>query len=80
MGERLTYFRAVECQSYDLREELPNVQIQAYIYAGKYDAQCPYKFGVEIAELLPQATFEESNHFPYFEEEEMFNLFVENSQ
>lgn len=83
VGERLTYFRAVECQSYDLRKELPNVQVQAYIYAGKYDAQCPYKFGVEIAELLPQATFttfEESNHFPYFEEEEMFNLFVENSQ
>lgn len=80
VGERLTYFRAVECQRYDLRKELPNVQVQAYIYAGKYDAQCPYKFGVEIAELLPQATFttfEESNHFPYFEEEEEFETFVE---
>lgn len=80
VGERLAYFRTVECQTYDLRDELPNVQVPAYIYAGKYDAQCPHKFGVEIAELLPQATFttfEESNHFPFFEEEEWFQTFVE---
>lgn len=79
VGERLTYFRKVECQTYDLRDELPNVQVPAYIYAGKYDAQCPYKFGVEIAELLPQATFttfDESNHFPFFEEEEKFKTMV----
>lgn len=76
VGERLTYFRKVECQTYDLRDELPNVQVPAYIYAGKYDAQCPYKFGVEIAELLPQATFDESNHFPFFEDEEKFKTMV----
>lgn len=79
VGERLTYFREVECQTYDLRDELPNVQVPAYIYAGKYDAQCPHKFGVEIAALLPNATFktfEESNHSPFFEEEERFKTFV----
>ena len=39
----------------------------------------PYKFGVEIAECLPNATFtsfEYSNHYPFFEEEEQFDKFV----
>ncbi|WP_411838052.1 alpha/beta fold hydrolase [Peribacillus psychrosaccharolyticus] len=34
---------------------------------------------MEIAELLPQATFttfEESNHYPFFEEEEKFKIMV----
>ena len=54
----------------------------SYIYAGKYDAQCPYKFGVEIANLIPKAvltTLEKSNHNPFSEEEEMFHAFVEST-
>ncbi len=37
------------------------------------------KFGVEIAKLMPQATctiFEESNHYPFSEEEDKFRAFV----
>lgn len=80
VGDRLTYFRTVDCKTYDLRGQLKQVHIPAFIYAGKYDAQCPYKFGVEIAELLPNAKFTSfllSNHYPFSEEEQEFNQFVE---
>ncbi|CAM5221168.1 hypothetical protein UACE39S_03062 [Ureibacillus acetophenoni] len=35
--------------------------------------------GVEIADLIPNATlttFEQSNHYPFWEEEQTFNEFV----
>ena len=79
VGPRLDYFRKVEYTTYDVREQLKNLKIPSYIYAGKYDAQCPYPFGVEIAQLIPNTTFtsfEKSNHFPYSEEEELFQAFV----
>ena len=77
VGDRLDYFRKFE--SYDVRQELPQVAVPSYIYAGRHDAQCPYKFGVEIAELIPNATletFEESNHNPFAEEPEKFAAFA----
>ncbi|HWI48579.1 MAG TPA: alpha/beta hydrolase, partial [Rummeliibacillus sp.] len=49
------------------------------IYSGKFDSQCPMKFGAEIANLIPNATFtifEESNHYPFSEEEDKFQKFV----
>lgn len=79
VGPRLDYFRKVEISSYDIRHELKNVHTPAYIYAGKFDTQCPYKYGEEIAQLLPNSTFvffEKSNHFPYSEETEKFHEFV----
>ena len=82
VGPRLDYFRKIEMPSYDLRDELKKVKIPSYIYAGKYDAQCPYKFGVEIAELIPNAkftTFEKSNHNPFVEEKENFIEFVKST-
>ena len=79
VGPRLEYFINDEIPTYDLREALVNVTLPSYIYAGRHDAQCPYKYGVEIADLIPNArftTFEESNHHPYVEEEEKFKRFV----
>lgn len=79
VGPRLDYFRKIEYSTYDIREQLKNITTPSYIYAGKHDAQCPYKFGVEIAQLIPNAqftTFEKSNHNPYSEEEELFQAFV----
>ncbi|WP_107838522.1 alpha/beta fold hydrolase [Metasolibacillus meyeri] len=79
VGERLDYFRKVEYQIFDVREQLKSVQIPAFISAGLHDAQCPYRFSKEMVELLPFAqlmTFEYSNHFPFFEEEEKFEEFV----
>jgi len=82
VGDRLDYFRKIECATYDTRKELIDVTVPSYIYAGRYDSQCPYKFGVEIADLIPNATlttFEESNHNPFSEEEEKFKAFVKST-
>lgn len=82
VGDRLTYFRTVDCKTFDVREQLQSVLLPAFIYSGQHDAQCPHKFGVEIAERLPNAqftSFEKSNHYPFFEEEEEFEQFVENT-
>ena len=82
VSPRLDYYSYKELPSYDLREELKTVQVPAFIYAGKYDAQCPYEYGVETAELMPNARFQpflSSNHFPFIEEEEAFEGFVESA-
>ncbi|SET71714.1 Pimeloyl-ACP methyl ester carboxylesterase [Oceanobacillus limi] len=79
VGARLNYFRKVEYPKYDVREALRSVALPSYIYTGRYDAQCPMKFGVEIAELIPNAAltiFEQSNHNPFLEEEGQFQEFV----
>ena len=83
VGERLTYFRQVDYKQMDFREKLKEVHIPSYIYAGRHDAQCPVQFGIEIAECIPNAKltiFEYSNHFPFLEEEELFNEFVKATQ
>ncbi|MEK5393435.1 alpha/beta hydrolase [Margalitia sp. FSL K6-0131] len=82
VGERLNYFRKVEYPTFDIREELKHVTVPSYIYSGKYDSQCPMKYGIEIAELMPNASFtifEESNHNPFSEEEEKFQEFVKST-
>ncbi|MFD1032522.1 alpha/beta fold hydrolase [Metaplanococcus flavidus] len=79
VGARLDYFSKNEYPSYDIREQLKKIRIPSYIYSGKYDAQCPLRFGEEIAELIPGAkwtVFEESNHNPFSEEESKFEEFV----
>ena len=79
VGPRLDYFSKNEYPSFDIREQLKEIQIPAYIYSGKYDAQCPLRFGEEITALIPGAeftVFEESNHNPFSEEEDKFNEFV----
>lgn len=82
VGPRLDYFRKQDCARFDVREELKDVQVPAYIYCGRYDAQCPPKFGKEITDLLPNASyklFNSSNHNPFDEEEEAFRSFVEST-
>lgn len=79
IGRNLDYFRKVEVQNFDLREQLTTIQLPVFIFAGKYDAQCPVEFGVEIANLIPNTSltiFEKSNHNPFIEEEEAFKDFV----
>ena len=79
VGPRLNYFIQHESPNYDIREQLKGIRVPSYIYAGRFDAQCPLKFGEEIAELIPGAkltVFEESNHNPFSEEEGQFIEFV----
>ncbi|QUG84279.1 alpha/beta fold hydrolase [Bacillus nitratireducens] len=82
VGNRLNYFRQVEYKNYDVRQKLEYVKIPSFIYCGKHDAQCPYIFSREIANLIPNAVltkFEESNHNPFVEEIDKFNQFVNNT-
>ncbi|MEC5424724.1 alpha/beta fold hydrolase [Virgibacillus sp. C22-A2] len=79
VSPRLNYFSYKELKTYDLRKILSNVSIPAFIYCGRYDAQCPHEFSKEAADLMPNATmttFELSNHNPFVEEEEEFKKFV----
>ncbi|MER2111926.1 MAG: alpha/beta hydrolase [Solibacillus isronensis] len=81
VSKRLDYFSYKELPEFDLRPQLPTVKTKAYIYGGLYDAQCPYEFAVEAADLLANATlttFAQSNHHPVIEEEEKFSEFVRN--
>lgn len=80
VGDRLNYFIQIECKTYDVREKLKDVKIPSFIYCGKYDAQCPYEFSKEIADLIPSSTmttFEESNHNPFVEEMKNSNFLKE---
>ena len=82
VGDRLNYFIQIDCPIYDVRAQLPNVTLPSFIYAGRHDAQCPYEYGAEIANLIPTATlttFERSNHNPFVEEEDKFNHFVKST-
>ena len=79
VSPRLNYFSYEELKSYDLRPFLSSICIPAFIYCGRYDAQCPHKFSKEAADLMPNATmttFELSNHNPFVEEEAKFKQFV----
>jgi len=80
VGKNLDYFRKVQVKSFDIRQQLKSIHIPTYIFAGRYDAQCPVEFGIEIADLTPNAQltiFEQSNHNPFIEEEEAFKKFLQ---
>lgn len=77
---RLDYFSYEELPTYDIRGSLADVYVEAHIYSGRHDAQCPHHFSKEAAELMANATmttFEYSNHFPFIEEEKEFERFVQ---
>ncbi len=79
VGRALDYFRKVFVRNYDIRDQLASISIPAYVFGGKYDAQCPIEFTYEISELIPTAqltVFEHSNHNPFVEEIELFESFV----
>lgn len=79
VSKRLDYYSYEELPAYDLRPQLAETNTKAYIYSGKYDTQCPYEYSVEAVSLMANATlhpFENSNHFPFVEEEEKFKDFI----
>ncbi|WP_411844214.1 alpha/beta fold hydrolase [Salinicoccus sp. HZC-1] len=76
---KIDYFTS-ELPDYDIREELKESPVKAYIYSGRHDTQCPHIFNKEAAELMPNGsltTFENSNHNPDSEEEQKFIEFIE---
>ncbi|WP_245772731.1 alpha/beta fold hydrolase [Lacicoccus alkaliphilus] len=78
MIEKIDYFTS-ELKDYDIREELKTSPVEAFIYCGRHDVQCPHVFSAEAARLMPKGTlttFEHSNHSPDIEEEEKFKKFI----
>lgn len=76
--EKIDYFTS-ELKDYDVREALKTSPVEAFIYSGRHDAQCPHVFSAEAADLMPNGamtTFEYSNHSPDIEEEEKFKEFI----
>lgn len=78
---KIDYFTD-ELKNYDIKGELKKCEVRAHIYCGLHDAQCPYVFSKEAADLMPNATlesFEYSNHMPDIEEEDKFKRFIEST-
>lgn len=60
---------------YDVREQLPKLQMPVMIAAGRHDWITPVSQAEEMKRLLPNAyleVFEKSGHMPFIEEQESF--------
>lgn len=76
---RLDYYSYNELPNYDIRKDIKNIETPTIVYCGRYDAQCPIDFSIEINTLIANSklyVFEESNHVPYLEEEISFKAMV----
>ncbi|QHA92549.1 alpha/beta hydrolase [Bacillus sp. N1-1] len=75
---RMNFF-AREILQFDVTKQLSEITTHTLIACGRYDVQCPLSFSEEIASMIPNAklvVFEESNHYPFLEEERLFNLII----
>lgn len=73
---RMDFF-AREIFHFDVTKQLSRITPPTLIACGRYDVQCPLSFSEEMASMIPNAkllVFEESNHYPFLEEERLFEL------
>ncbi|MBH9964910.1 alpha/beta fold hydrolase [[Bacillus] enclensis] len=73
-GLRLNYFSR-ELHVFDVTRKLKLITAPALILCGRHDVQCPVSYSIEMAEEIPHSQleiFEESNHYPFLEEKELF--------
>ncbi|PLT28447.1 alpha/beta fold hydrolase [Peribacillus deserti] len=73
-ASRMDYFNR-ELVIYDITKKLHRITVKTLILCGKHDVQCPLPFSEEIQLLIPGSilkVFEESNHYPFLEEAELF--------
>lgn len=71
---RMNFF-AREILQFDVTKQLHQVTAPTLILCGKHDVQCPVVFSEEMAGEIPKAQlaiFNESNHYPFLEEEQAF--------
>jgi proline iminopeptidase len=57
---------------FDVTRQLSAVRTKTIILCGRHDVQCPVDFSIEMSGLIPDASlhiFEQSNHYPFLEEE-----------
>ncbi len=70
-ANRLNFFSR-EQLIFDVTRQLSAVRTKTIILCGRHDVQCPVDFSIEMSELIPGASlhiFEQSNHYPFLEEE-----------
>lgn len=77
---RLNFFSR-EIQLFDVTKKLKLISSPTLIMCGKYDVQCPLTYSLEMNELIRNSklvVFNESNHYPFLEESELFmNEFIQ---
>jgi len=64
---------------FDVTRQLSAVKTRTVILCGRHDVQCPVDFSIEMSELIPNASlhiFEQSNHYPFLEEEFEFKRVI----
>ncbi|TKD70098.1 alpha/beta fold hydrolase [Pseudalkalibacillus hwajinpoensis] len=75
---RMNFF-AREILQFDVTKQLHHVNAPTLVMCGKYDVQCPLVFSEEMAAEVPGAqlaVFNNSNHYPFLEEEQTFKRVV----
>ncbi|MBK3496351.1 alpha/beta hydrolase [Viridibacillus sp. YIM B01967] len=76
--DRMNFFSR-EQLIFDVTRQLSAVRTKTVILCGRHDVQCPVDFSIEMNELIPDATlhiFEQSNHYPFLEEEFEFKRVI----
>ncbi|MBZ5201077.1 alpha/beta hydrolase [Planomicrobium chinense] len=74
-ADRMNFFNR-ELPIYDVTRKLVLIAAPTLILCGRYDVQCPLTYSIEMKERIPHArlvVFEESNHYPFLEEAELFD-------
>lgn len=77
-ASRLNFFSR-EQLIYDVTRQLSVINTKTIIICGRHDVQCPVDFSIEMSELIPDASlyiFEQSNHYPFLEENFEFKQVV----
>lgn len=70
-ANRLNFFSR-EQLIFDVTRKLSEIKTKTIILCGRHDVQCPVDFSIEMSDLIPDASlhiFEQSNHYPFLEEE-----------
>lgn len=73
-ANRLNFFSR-EQLIFDVTRQLSAIKTKTIILCGRHDVQCPVDFSIEMNDLIPNAAlhiFEQSNHYPFLEEEFKF--------
>jgi proline iminopeptidase len=78
-AERLNFFNR-ELILFDVTKKLHHITCKTLILCGRHDVQCPVEYSEEMNEGIAKSSiviFEDSNHYPFLEEEENFKETVE---
>lgn len=77
-AKRMNFF-AREVLIFDITRQLHRIKAKTLILCGRHDVQCPVSFSFELKRLIPDSElhiFEDSNHYPFLEEKELFKEFT----